>query len=97
MRADGAGASHDLVDWLTGLNTAPKHGRRGRTVEYSVGFAVTEAVRDAISLGPEDAWSVALDADGQVREHADVVEITGLLPATHPSRVAGRHAGHHPP
>jgi hypothetical protein len=39
-------------------------------------------VRDAISLVPKDTWSVALDADGDVREHADVVEITGLLPAT---------------
>ncbi|HQK32723.1 MAG TPA: transposase, partial [Phycicoccus sp.] len=82
VRADGAGASHDLVDWLTGLNTAPKHGRRGRAVEYSVGFAVTQSVRDAITLVPKDTWSVALDADGDVREHADVVEITGLLPAT---------------
>ena len=82
VRADGAGASHDLVDWLTVLNTAPKHGRRGRAVEYSVGFAITQGVRDAISLVPKDTWSVALDADGEVREHADVVEITGLLPAT---------------
>jgi hypothetical protein len=82
VRADGAGASHDLVDWLTVLNTAPKHGRRGRAVEYSVGFAITQGVRDAISLVPKDTWSVALDADGDVREHADVVEITGLLPAT---------------
>jgi len=82
VRADGAGASHDLVDWLTGLNTAPKHGRRGRAVEYSVGFAVTQSVRDAIVLVPKDTWSVALNADGDVREHADVVEITGLLPAT---------------
>jgi hypothetical protein len=54
VRADGAGASHDLVDWLTGLNTARKHGRRGRAVEYSVGFAITEAVRDAINLGAEE-------------------------------------------
>ena len=82
VRADGAGASHGLLDWLTGLNTAPMRGRRGRTVEYSVGFAVTEAVRDAITLVPSTAWSVALDADGQVREHADVVEITGLLPTS---------------
>ncbi|HYN30873.1 MAG TPA: transposase [Dermatophilaceae bacterium] len=82
VRADGAGASHGLLGWLTDLNTAPKHGRRGRTVEYSVGFAVTEAVPEAISLVPKTAWSVALDADGEVREHADVVEITDLLPAT---------------
>ena len=29
VRADGAGASHDLLDWLTGLSTA-QHVRRGR-------------------------------------------------------------------
>lgn len=82
IRADGAGASHGLLDWLTDVNTAPKHGGRGRSVEYSVGFAVTEPVRDAIRLVPKSAWSTALDADGGIREHADVVEITGLLPDT---------------
>jgi hypothetical protein len=35
VTVDGAGASHDLVDHLTGLNTALKHGKRGRRVEYS--------------------------------------------------------------
>lgn len=79
VRADGAGASHDLLDWLTGLNTARVHGRRGRTVEYSVGFAITEPVRDAIALIPTQAWQAALDADGDVREHTGVVEITDLL------------------
>lgn len=82
VRADGAGASHGLLDWLTSLNTAAKHGARGRSVEYSVGFAITETVRDAITLVPKKAWTPALDADGDVREHADVVEITGLLPGT---------------
>lgn len=79
VRADGAGASHALLDWLTTLNTAPVHGGRGRNIEYSVGFAITEAVRAAIALVPKQAWQVALDADGDVREHADVVEITNLL------------------
>lgn len=80
VRADGAGASHGLLDWLTSLNTAAKHGARGRSVEYSVGFAITETVRDAITLVPKKAWTAAIDTDGDVREHADVVEITGLLP-----------------
>ncbi len=79
IRADGAGASHGLLDWLTTLNTAPVHGGRGRSVEYSVGFALTEQVRKAIALVPKKAWVAALDADGDVREHADVVEITDLL------------------
>jgi hypothetical protein len=43
IRSDGAGASHGLLDWLTEQGQV-----RGRSVEYSVGFAVTEKVRDAI-------------------------------------------------
>jgi Transposase DDE domain group 1 len=74
VRADGAGASHGLLDWLTGLDA-----KRGRSVDYSVGFPVTEPVRAAISLVPDHVWQVALDADGQVRQHADVAEITGLV------------------
>jgi hypothetical protein len=77
VRTDGAGASHGLLDWLTGLDA-----KRGRSVEYSVGFPVTEPVRSAITLVPPSAWQVALDADGQVRTHADVAEITGLIDAS---------------
>ncbi len=36
IRADGAGASHGLLEWLTEPNT-----KRGRSVEYSAGFAVS--------------------------------------------------------
>ena len=74
IRADGAGASHGLIEWLTELNT-----RRGRTVEYSVGFAVTEKVRAAIARVPEKAWAPAIDPDGEARPNGDVVEITGML------------------
>jgi len=74
VRADGAGASHGLLDWLTGLDA-----KRGRSVDYSVGFPVTEPVRQAIAKVPNEAWQVALDADGDLREHADVAEITGLV------------------
>lgn len=81
MRADDAGAWDGLLDWFTTLNTAPVHGRRRRSVENSVGFALTEHVRNAITAAPRAAWTAALDAEGEVREHADVVEITGLLPA----------------
>jgi hypothetical protein len=76
VRADGAGASHALLDWLTEQNA-----KRGRRVDYSVGFPVTGRVRDAIGLIPGTAWQVAIDADGLVREHADVAELTGLLDA----------------
>ncbi len=74
VRADGAGASHDLLDWLTDQNRI-----RGRRLEYSVGFSITEMVRDAITLVPEAVWTPANDADGGVRDGGDVAELTGLL------------------
>ena len=39
---DGAGASHDIIDHLTAMNTAVAHGKRGRRVEYSIGWPVDE-------------------------------------------------------
>ena len=74
VRADGAGASHELLDWLT------EQGKtRGRRLEYSVGFAVTEKVREAIATVPKAVWAPALDADGHPRECGDVAELTDLL------------------
>lgn len=74
IRSDGAGASHGLLDWLTEQGQV-----RGRSVEYSIGFAVTEKIRRAISLVPATVWSPATNADGGVREGGDVAEVTGLL------------------
>lgn len=74
IRSDGAGASHKLLDWLD------EQGRvRGRSVEYSIGFAITEKIRDAIELVPKKVWTPAIDADGDVREGGDVAELTGLI------------------
>jgi len=47
IRADGAGSSHDLLDWLTAQGKV-----RGRRLEYSVGFPTTDKIRDAIKLVP---------------------------------------------
>jgi hypothetical protein len=74
IRSDGAGASHGLLDWLTEQGLV-----RGRSVEYSVGFAVTEKIRDAITLVPKKVWTHAIDADGGIRDGGDVAELTGLL------------------
>jgi Transposase DDE domain group 1 len=75
IRTDGAGATHELLDWLTGLGRV-----RGRRVEYSVGFPTNNAaVSAAIRRLPDGAWTPAITADGELREHADVAEITGLL------------------
>jgi len=40
IRADGAGASHELLDWITAQNA-----KRGRSVQYSVGYAVSRRQR----------------------------------------------------
>jgi DDE family transposase len=75
IRADGAGATHELLDWLTTQGQA-----RGRRSEYSVGFPTKNtALTSAITRLPEQAWTPALDADGDLRDGADVAEVTGLL------------------
>jgi DDE family transposase len=75
VRADGAGATHELLDWLTAQGQV-----RGRRLEYSVGFPTKNvALTSAITTVPERAWTPALDAGGEIRGGADVVEVTGLL------------------
>lgn len=68
VRADSAGASHGLVDECGDLG-----------LEYSIGFRITEPIRDAISRVPPRAWTPAIDADGDPRDGADLAEITGML------------------
>jgi hypothetical protein len=48
-------------------------------VEYSLGWSIGEPERTAIAALPTSAWSPAIDADGQIREGAQVAELTGLL------------------
>ncbi len=74
VRADGAGATKQ---WLAHL----RGGReRGMDVRFSVGFTMTPVVQDAIARLPELVWTPAVQADGDLREGADVAELTGLLP-----------------
>lgn len=77
VRTDGAGASHQLLDWLSAQGQI-----RGRVLEYSVGFSVTERVRDAITLIPKAVWAPALDAGGDPRDGGDVAELTDALDLT---------------
>ena len=68
VRADGAGFCHTFCDHLV-----------EQGLEYSVGFAVTDDVRTAISQVPRWAWNPAVDPGGGLRDGADV---TGLLELT---------------
>jgi hypothetical protein len=62
VTVDGARASHGLVDHLTGLNTARMHGRRGRRVEYSVGWPVDARTKIVIDAVREADWTPGLTA-----------------------------------
>lgn len=79
VTVDGAGASHGLVDHLTELNTATKHGKRGRRVEYSIGWPVDTRTRAAIDAVRDSDWTPGLTAAGKADDEAQVVELTGLL------------------
>jgi hypothetical protein len=82
VRSDGAGATKEWLVYLRSLRD-----QRGLEVEFSVGFTLTNQVKDAIGLLPETAWTVAVDTAGQPRPVdesglpvAQVAELTGLLP-----------------
>jgi Transposase DDE domain group 1 len=69
VRADSAGATHELMDFC----------RDGR-LRFSVGFDLTEPIRTAILELGEDAWMPALTQDGEPRDDgAWVAEITDGL------------------
>jgi hypothetical protein len=82
IRADGAGATKA---WLAHLRILRE--QRGLQIEFSVGFALSNQLKDAIAVLPETAWTVAVDATGEPRPVdesglpvAQVAELTGLLP-----------------
>ena len=63
ITVDGAGASHELVKHLDKLAARP-----GYQVIYSVGWALTEREKTALRLVPEQAWQIAIDGRGEIRE-----------------------------
>ena len=88
VRSDSAGASHDFVGAIA-----------ERGLEFSVGFDVTEAVREAILQLPETSWEVAITKEMEEREGAEVAEITSLLDLSlwpSSSRVLVRREEPHP-
>jgi hypothetical protein len=68
VRSDSAGASTRLAWHL-----------RDRGVGFSLGMPIDAHVREAILAQPEPAWAGAVDADGQVRDGAEVCELTGFI------------------
>lgn len=76
---DGAGYSHEVIQALTSRNTYLQHGRRGRRIEYSVGWPQDERTQTAIEQLPAQAWSLGLAADGKPEPDAGVADLTGIL------------------
>jgi hypothetical protein len=63
VTCDGAGASHDLIARLDKLASRP-----GYQVIYSVGWELSARERAAITAVPAQAWQIAVDERGEVRE-----------------------------
>ena len=68
LRVDSAGACHELLDWC-----------RDAKIGYSVGFDMTEPVRDAIAKIADQDWVCALAQDCAERPNGQVCEITEQL------------------
>jgi hypothetical protein len=82
VRCDGAGATKE---WLAQLRRY--RDEKGLDLSFSVGFTVTNQVKDAIGVLPESVWTVAVDAAGKPRPVdesglpvAQIAELTLLLP-----------------
>jgi hypothetical protein len=68
VRTDSAGATHGFVSGLTEAN-----------IEYSIGHPVDQGVREALLSFQEEDWVEAIEADGTVRDGAQVAELTDLM------------------
>jgi Transposase DDE domain group 1 len=68
VRSDSAGGSSKLAWHL-----------RERGVGFTLGMQVDAHVREAILAQPEHAWTPAVEPDGQVRDRAEVCELTGWV------------------
>ena len=68
VRTDGAGASHDFLDWLT-----------AQDLSYSVGFGLPSDFATTVDTIPEAGWTPAWDAEEQIRDGAWVADVTALM------------------
>ncbi|WP_341718840.1 IS1380 family transposase [Micromonospora sp. FIMYZ51] len=73
LRSDSAGSSHGFLAHIRSWR------ERHLDIRFSVGAAITEPVREAIRAAT--GWVPAVDTGGDLREHAEVCEITGLFEA----------------
>lgn len=71
IRTDAGGGTHDFLNYLT-----------GRSLSYSIGFALTEAIADAVDAIPDKVWTPAYDTAGGIRDGAWVAEATHMVDLT---------------
>jgi hypothetical protein len=76
IRSDSAGCTQGFLTHIRGLR------QHGLDTRFCVGVAITEPIRQAIlttKQHPAD-WVPAVDTDGELRDGAQVCELTGLVP-----------------
>ena len=71
IRADAGGASHWFAEECV-----------DRNLEYSFGFHIDHRVRDGVMCVPTGCWHPAIDAGGERRDGAEVVELTDFVDLT---------------
>jgi Transposase DDE domain group 1 len=71
IRSDSAGASHGFLNHIRGLR------QDGMRSFFSVGVPITEPIRAAITACVD--WIPAIEADGSIRDGAEIAEITHLV------------------
>jgi hypothetical protein len=74
VRLDGAGYSHELLEHIAAGGQV-----KGRNWEFSAGWSCTDREMDAIAQLPDDAWTAAIEQDGEPVDNAYVADLTGLL------------------
>jgi hypothetical protein len=84
VRADTAGCTREFLAHIRGLRDTAV------SCEFSVGWAIRDKERAAISAIPKAVWADAIDADGGHRDGAGLAEITRVLPV---AALAGYPAG----
>jgi hypothetical protein len=73
IRSDSAGCTQGFLTHIRALRTL------GLDTRFSVGVAITEPIRAAIRQAT--GWVPAIDTDGDLRDGAEICELTGLVPA----------------
>jgi hypothetical protein len=72
IRSDSAGSSHAFLTHIRDLR------RHGLDTQFSVGVAITEPLRAAITT-TAGGWIPALNPDGGLRDGAEIAELTDLV------------------